>query len=79
MNIDFDFIKAKSLPDGRFVDGSFEEIRDYLLHTWNPEMFELELTNGEKIFGDEFLENYNELKIKKGAVKPPSDDKSLLN
>lgn len=57
-----DYIKATSIFDGKFIDGSFAELKDKLqFNVWNPEMFEVRMPDDDIIFGDDFLENYFEL------------------
>ncbi|ROL60066.1 hypothetical protein D9V86_09855 [Bacteroidetes/Chlorobi group bacterium ChocPot_Mid] len=59
------YIKAKSFFDGKFLDGTFSEVREKLsTEVWNPEMFIVILPDGTKEFGDDFLENYLELCLK---------------
>lgn len=55
------YIKAISEPGGKFIDGTFEELRAYLAIIWNPEMYSIELPDGTNIDGDDFLNNYFEL------------------
>lgn len=56
------YIKAKSIFDGKFLDGTFPEVKDKLsTQVWNPEMFIVTLPDGSDKFGDDFLEEYMEL------------------
>jgi hypothetical protein len=55
------YIKAKNNYDGRFFDGTFEDVRANLMNTWNPEMYIVTLPDNSVKYGDDFIEDYRRI------------------